>query len=70
METCMKATGSMITPRDKDVMHILMEKVDLMNHMSANGKMVKCTEKELTHLKMETYMWASMTKVKSKEKEQ
>ena len=44
METCMKATGSMITPRDKDVMHILMEKVDLMNHMSANGKMVKCTK--------------------------
>ena len=59
----------MMNNMEEEFLNFLMEKVDLMNHMKGNGKMVKCTEKELTHLKMETYMWASMTKVKSKEKE-
>ena len=56
MEMFTKANGVMINPRDKDVMHILMEMVDLMNHMKGNGKMVKCTDAEPTHLNLETYM--------------
>ena len=65
MEMFTKANGVMINNMEEEFLNFLMKKVDLMNHMMGNGKMVKCTDTELTHLKMETYMWASMPKVKS-----
>ena len=58
METCMTATGSMVNTREKDFLDFLMEKVDLMKHITANGRMTKCTDTEFAHISLETFMKA------------